>query len=592
MSSKGWGVFSSTTYMQKFDVCSKDPDTLSIYSAKGTCDMVIFTGNGYQELLTQFKSITGSSKLMPKFAYGLSYVANQKIDAFNMINEMYTFRKEDIPCDVYGLEPEWMEKRYDATLDKKFNPSKFYIPYWMDAENIRKGTFFKPIKTMDFKLSLWLCCDYDLSYEEERNAVIKTEKQYDIEEGEDLSYLEDRFEVDENFGSARYMDKITVKDEAWFKHLEKFVDMGVKAFKLDGAWQIEEHPDRLYGNSMTDDQMHNLYPLLYAKQMSLGYEQHTNTRSLVYSAGGFAGIQQYVATWAGDTGGGPKPLVSMLNLAMSGHVNTTCDMNIHTIEGIHFGFLQPWSQQCNWDYWNQPWLFTKELKDAYIYYDRLRYSLVPYIYSAAYEAYLNIAPILRPLVYDYPKDENTFNILNQYMLGKYLLVAAFIEKDIYLPKGTWIDMFTNEQFEGGRWIEYNVPKGRGGALFVKKGAILCRSYGINSIPDEPFEKYTLEIYPSDIAHDFILYEDDGISLEYKNGARSETYITAVKKDESIYISISPRDGDFIGKRDTVSYEVRVIGIKQNDKIYINDKLNKYDISDDIAVIRVDEKEIF
>ncbi|OQB51353.1 MAG: Alpha-xylosidase [Firmicutes bacterium ADurb.Bin146] len=593
VSSNGWGIFSSTTFRQKFDICCTDSDILSIYSDKGKCDIVVFTGDNYKDLLTQFKSITGFSKLLPKFAYGLSYVANQKIDAFNMINEMYTFRREEIPCDVYGLEPEWMEKRYDSSVDKKFNTTKFYIPYWMNTETIKNNTFFKPIRDMDFKLSLWLCCNYDLSYEEERNAVIKKQKEQQNDDSSDLSYLEDRFEIDEHLGNPKYMDTLTVREEPWFKHLEKFVDMGAKAFKLDGAWQVEEHPDRLYGNGMKDDEMHNLYPLIYAKQMSDGYEKHTGTRSLVYSSGGFAGIQQYVATWSGDTGGGPKPLVSMLNLAMSGHVNTTCDMSVHSIEGIHFGFLQPWSQQCNWDYWNQPWLFTKEFKKAYIYYARLRYSLIPYIYSAAFEAYANITPIMRPLVYDYPEDEKTFNILNQYMFGRFLMVAAFIgENKVYLPEGIWIDMFTNKEYEGERYISYDIPQGKGGALFIKKGAILPRSYGLLSVSEKPFNSYTIEIYPSVLEHTFKLYEDDGISLEYKEGKRSITEFKVIKVDNAIKISVSERKGDYSNKPDMVSYDLKVMNINENDLIYINEVLNQHEIIDGIGVIHINEKELF
>jgi alpha-glucosidase (family GH31 glycosyl hydrolase) len=65
-------------------------------------------------------------------------------------------------------------------------------------------------------------------------------------------------------------------------------------------------PKRAWGNGMTDEEMHNLYPVIYAKQMARGFEAHTQRRAMVYSAGGYAGVQQYVATWAGDTGGGAK----------------------------------------------------------------------------------------------------------------------------------------------------------------------------------------------------------------------------------------------------------------------------------------------
>lgn len=592
LSSKGWGIFSSTTYKQKFDICKKDRDTVSVYANNGPCDIVIFTGKGYKGLLKEFRRITGFAKLMPKYAYGLSYVANQKIDAFNMINEMYTLRKEGIPCDVYGLEPEWMEHRYDATVDKKMNPVKFYIPYWMDMNCMHDNTFFRPIREMNYKLSLWLCCNYDLSYEEERNAVMpKADTADDMDDG-NTEYLKDRVWDDPNFSTPQWMDKLTIKDQPWFEHLKKFVDMGASAFKLDGAWQIDMHPDRLYGNGMNDDEMHNLYPLIYAKQMSSGFEDHTKRRSLVYSSGGFAGIQQYVATWAGDTGGGPKPLVSMLNLAMSGHVNTTCDMDTHNEKGIHFGFLQPWSQQCNWDYWNQPWLFDQKLKDTYIYYDRLRYSLLPYLYSAAYEAYIDVTPIMRPLIYDWPNDKKAVNILNEYMLGRYLLVASFIDGKIYLPKGTWIDMFTNEEYTGGKYYNYIIPVGKGGALFILKGAILPKVYGLLSVPQEAFSEYTLECYPNEKKTSFTIYEDDGISLEYKDGRRTEAHITCQKKGDSVWITISRRKGDFDGKPKDVRYDIRIITNDTIENVTVNGIVCDFTYENGAVALGITENEMY
>ena len=105
-----------------------------------------------------------------------------------------------------------------------------------------------------------------------------------------------------------YFDKLHKPGVPWFEHLKKFVDDGASAFKLDGANQICFHPDRKWKNGMEDYEMHNLYPLLYNKQMSLGFREYTGKRSMIYSAGGYAGIQRYSATWAGDTGGGQEHL--------------------------------------------------------------------------------------------------------------------------------------------------------------------------------------------------------------------------------------------------------------------------------------------
>ena len=207
---------------------------------------------------------------------------------------------------------------------------------------------------MGYKLSLWLCCDHDLSVLEEQQlentdtdvAAPKDVQQPTVIEDDD----DDDFEKDEHFRptakkpseqpAAPQAEPPSDLPESWFDHLKKFVDQGARAFKLDGSNQVIEHPDRAWGNGMNDEQMHNLYPLIYGKQMANGFEEHTDRRAMVYSAGGYTGIQQYVATWAGDTGGGPKPLASMLNHGFSGHSNHSCDMDVFCPGGIHFGFCR------------------------------------------------------------------------------------------------------------------------------------------------------------------------------------------------------------------------------------------------------------
>ncbi len=89
------------------------------------------------------------------------------------------------------------------------------------------------------------------------------------------------------------MDQLTRPEEPWFDHLKKFVDQGVSAFKMDGARQVNEHPDRKWGNGMDDEEMHNLYPTLLNQQMHQGFREHTGRRPMIYSSGGYTGLQQY-----------------------------------------------------------------------------------------------------------------------------------------------------------------------------------------------------------------------------------------------------------------------------------------------------------
>ena len=547
MSSAGWAVFSNTTFRHNFDICDTNPDAVKIFGYYGELDMLFFIGKDYASLLEQYTAVSGRPALLPKFGYGLTFVCNQQANARELIDDCLRFRDRDIPCDVIGLEPGWMETYYDKSIDKKFDKDRFYIPEWAEPT---ENTFTAAVERLGFKLSLWMCCDYDLSFEEERNAVVPLKTKDNSEQMDNLPSKDD-FEQDQNIGHEPLsMDPFTVKDQGFFEHLKRFVDLGARAFKMDGAWQVNEHPDRKWGNGMDDVQMHNLYPLILNKQMSTGFTEHTGQRSMIYSSGGFAGIQQYAATWAGDTGGGPKPLISMLNHALSGHVNTSCDMHVFTKEGIHFGFLQSWSQVCSWAYWRHPWTLGKELEDVFRFYAKLRYSLIPYIYSTAYQAYLSGMPVMRPLPFLYPDDEKSDEYMMEYMFGDSLLVTCYT-KDLYLPEGKWIDWFTNDVFTGPYTGTYEIPDGRGGALFVKAGAIIPLQPDMDYIGQMEVDNLVLEIFPEGDSS-YTLYDDDGISMGYKDGARTEILMTCSASDGQIQITSSERTGSFEGMPENLS----------------------------------------
>ncbi|MBN2558996.1 MAG: glycoside hydrolase family 31 protein [Clostridia bacterium] len=537
MSSAGWALFCNTTFRHNFDICATDPNVLKVFGYYGEMDFLFFTGSGYASLLDQYTAVSGRPSLLPKFGYGLTFVCNMQANAKEMFDDCMNFRNREIPCDVVGLEPKWMETYYDKSVNKKFDEERFYIPPWCsDTREGLENTFFGAIRRLGFKLSLWLCCDYDLGFEEERNALIPPPG-FIHEEKTDCLPSKDDFEQDMNIGHEPLkMDEFTVKDQGFFEHLKKFVDMGASAFKMDGAWQVNEHPDRKWGNGMDDVQMHNLYPLLLSKQMSTGFSKHTGRRSMIYSSGGFAGIQKYAATWAGDTGGGPKPLLSMLNHAMSGHVNTSCDMLVFTKEGIHFGFLQSWSQLCSWAYWRHPWLLGTELEGIFKDYARLRYSLIPYIYSTAYQAYLKGMPVMRPLPFVFPKDGHADDIKTEYMLGDNFLVSCFTD-DLYLPEGKWIDYFTGREFTGPYSGKYEFPKGKGGGLFVRSGAIIPSQPVMNYVGERPVDELTLDIFP-DGESSFTIYDDDGITLDYRDGRWVEIPVSCIADSRGIRVMVS------------------------------------------------------
>lgn len=537
----------NTTWRNTIDVGKSDPQRMICTAPRSDLDYYLFCGPDYRSLLDTYTSFSGRPALLPIWGYAFTYVCNQNIDAFNLLNEALTFRRERMPCDVLGLEPGWMSKNYDGSTEKAWHPQRFPIPYWAP-----KGphTFLGALNRKGFKLSLWLCCDYDLGVYEEQllsgrapSGAKPAAKSggVNVVDGFEDQRLSKPSKAGKEAAAATSEPKTL---EPWFEHLKKFVDQGVAAFKLDGSSQVIEHPKRKWANGMSDEEMHNLYPVIYAKQMARGFEEHAGRRSMIYSAGGYAGVQQFVATWAGDTGGGPKPLASMLNLGLSGHSNHSCDMTVTDVEGIHFGFLQTWAQQNNWDYWYQPWLLDDVHTEAFREYGRLRYRLLPYLYSAAAEAAATGYPVMRAMPLAYPDDPAWDGSLGQYMLGDSLLVSAYV-KEVRLPKGDWIDFWSGKRLAGPATIPVQVTRTRGGALLVKSGAIIPTWPACDHVEKGWSPEVGLLVYPA-ARSSFTLYEDDGESLGYRKGQFARTLLTCETSGRSVRLSIGGRQGAYVG----------------------------------------------
>jgi alpha-glucosidase len=160
-----------------------------------------------------------------------------------------------------------------------------------------------------------------------------------------------------------------------------------------------------------------------------------------------------------------------------------------------------------------------------------------------------------------------------------MLVGAFSDK-IYLPRGSkWINYWTKEVFEGGQYLEVNTQFSnlQGGVLFVKEGAI---------IPTEEPQMYTdckdhndliLEVYPGNSSYTF--YEDDGVSLEYKNGKRAETLFSVCKDDKTAKVLIGERKGSFEGMSDGRVYRLDVFSDKKPLSVELNGKKTEFSYED-------------
>ncbi|WP_158302105.1 TIM-barrel domain-containing protein [Paenibacillus mesophilus] len=519
MSSKGWALLINTTRIHTIDIGCTVSDRLSFRAADGELDCFLIAGDNYGELLDGYTDLTGKPSLLPIWAYGLTYLSNQYATARDIIEDGMNFRREGIPCDTIGLEPGWMETYRDHSTEKKWHPERFAIPAWNP-----KGprTFMGALERMGFKLSMWLCCQYDITQEEERLLAAESGDEPDGE-----------------------------RQEAWYDHLKKFVDQGVSAFKLEG-YVFDHIPGLEWANKMSSADMHHLYQLLLCKQMHLGYSNQTGRRPLLFSMSGYAGIQKYAATWADYH---HKNAIALLNQNMSGNVYALTDMDVQSPSGIHLGFLQTLSQVNSWAYWHHPNLLEPELLQMFRMYAKLRYRLLPYLYSAVHTAARSGMPVIRPMPLVYPDDPMSDGLLMQYMLGDALLVA--LERHVYLPEGEWYDFWSGEWFAGPLELDYEIPPHAGGPLFVRGGAIIPEWPEISHVgPDLP-ELIRVRFYPSGESGEYRLYEDDGITYGYKEREFAETNMGFLAGNGRISISIAPRTGVFNGLPTKRLYEVRI-----------------------------------
>jgi alpha-glucosidase (family GH31 glycosyl hydrolase) len=364
----------------------------------------------------------------------------------------------------------------------------------------------------------------------------------------------------------------------WDKHPAFF------GSELSGIWtdlgEPENHPEGMNHFLGSRNKIHNIYNLLWAETIFEGFSQFKpNQRIFNLTRSGYAGIQRYgVIPWSGDVGkdfgGLAVQLPMVLNMGMSGLAYHNSD-----IGGFCCGFTTPelyvrWMQYGTFcpitrahgvGQPTEPWSYGNEAEAINKKYLRLRYKLLPYIYTLAYENYKSGMPLLRPLFFSYPDDELLINNSASYLFGDKLLVSPVVTggtqtKNIYLPEGNWIYFWDDVFYQGGQNYTVDTPIDIM-PVFVKAGSIVPMAPLMNFTDELPADTLILNIYPSDnLTAEFTLYEDDGLTLDYQIGNFAETYFEQSLSNQTLSIFIGQSIGSFSGKVNERTYlsEVHLI----------------------------------
>jgi alpha-glucosidase len=307
--------------------------------------------------------------------------------------------------------------------------------------------------------------------------------------------------------------------------------------------------------------MHNVFGLNMVRATHEGVSKLIgNKRPFILSRAGFCGLQRYAASWTGDNTSNYKHLAlqipMFLNMGLSGTPFIGSDI------GGFFGspdgeLLTRWYQAsvlvplmrthtCRGTYDQEPWVYGEPYLSIIRKYINLRYSLVPYLYSCFYEASKHGVPILRPLIYEYQNDPNTYTTDNEFLVGRQILVAPVVKEAtkaiiIYLPTGNWYDYYNKEIIEGHKSIHYDAPL-EVLPIFIKEGSVIAKKAVGQYTGEKPINTLTLEVYPlvSQNSCDSILYIDDG---KTKDSPFSLFNFKVVKDGKNLSINIS-KEGEF------------------------------------------------
>jgi len=318
------------------------------------------------------------------------------------------------------------------------------------------------------------------------------------------------------------------------------------------------------GEKSTHAKNRNVFALLMARATYEGLERlRPDQRPYVITRAGYAGIQRYSTMWTGDTNSTWEALAMNIpmftTLGLSGEPFIGSDVGGFIGRGsgelltraYEVSFLAPFCRNHKVidGYDQEPWRFGKYYEDIIRKYLKLRYRLLPFLYTTLEEAHQSGVPLFRPLVLNYQDDPNTYNLDDEFMIGNDLLVAPVVKPDVtrrlvYLPKGTWYDYWTNKKYEGGTMISADAPL-ETVPMFVRAGAIIPTAPEMNHIGEKPADPITFNIYPDDKGSaSMTLYEDDGVSNAYRDGGFRRTLINVSRVGLSYTVNISAPDGRY------------------------------------------------
>jgi alpha-glucosidase len=584
---RAYGVLIDHMGKIEMDIGKTARELLTATLEGDTMVVYFFMGPTSARVMQQFTELTGRMPLPPRWATGYhqcrwGYKTQERaLEVANMLRE----RRH--PCDALWLDIDYMDSFRDFT----WNSDGFPRPEAMAEQLHEEG--FHLVTIVDPGLKI----DEDYGPYKEGMA-------------QDLfCRMEDGALYTGNVwpGTCAFPDFSQEKTRIWWGNLYKgMVEQG-----LDGAWNDMnepaltnslmgddapplasntmpndvlhraggDHPTETDGQQVSHQFFHNAYGMEMARATHDGLLRlRPNTRPFVLTRSGSTGIQRYAAIWTGDNWSRWADIIiaipMCLNLSMSGVPFVGIDIGgfWSAADGellarfAQLGAFLPFCRNHNAigmpD--QEPWAFGEPYESAYRTAIETRYRLLPYLYTLFHEASVSGAPIIRPLYYHYPNDEQACDMEDEYLVGDTLLTAPVyqpgaISRDVYLPAGLWFDYWTNAEYPGNGTSEIAAPLDRW-PLLVRGNSILPSGPLMQYVEQRPIDPLTFTCFmATDGETSYTHYEDDDSSFAYQQGAFAQIAVNCRASEGFVTVEIQERFEHFRPQREAYEIIVHVGG---------------------------------
>jgi alpha-D-xyloside xylohydrolase len=497
----------------------------------------VIAGSTTDEIYSGYRLLTGATAMLPKAAYGFVQCKQRYITQEEMLNVAKGYRARHLPADVLVLD--WFYFTKMGQID--FVPERFPDPAVMNKQLHDMG-----FQTM---ISVW-------------PRFTKESRYYDflLKKGW-FEHLADGTPTDGLPYDRAGSDIDTTNPEAarwyWGVIRDNIISKG-----FDSIWADETEPDLppngSYFSVGPGTRYYNIYPLLHTAAIYDGFRRDVSHRALILSRDAYLGSQRNgtmvwssdiyptwdafrrqiptgldftasgMAYWTNDVGGwqylpaehhpSHPPLLDPSDAR--GNVGGYVDYPELYTRWFEYGTFLPIMRTHGSRTHNEVWSYGRQAEPILEKYLKLRYELMPYIYSLGYNTYKTGAPFMRALFMDFPKDPKVADLSDEYMFGPAFLVAPVTEqgatsREVYLPAAAdWYNYWTDERLHGGQTIRIDAPIDSL-PLFVRAGSILP----LGTTVENTSQKQNIErvrIYPG-ANGDFTLYNDDGRTYAYEDG---------------------------------------------------------------------------